>query len=87
MDRNMMNATHEDAVKSGWNIMVDGSLEVVCKAVYEKDSIRIMKSTKRLPVPGGFIYNTSTEIHNGSNVSVAEAVCFVPYVKDVKAIG
>jgi len=39
---------------------------------------RIMKSTKRFKVNGGWVYNTSTEYHKDGRVSVAEAMAFVP---------
>jgi len=40
--------------------------------------MRIMKSTKRFKVNGGWIYNTSTEIHEGDDIAIAEALAFVP---------
>lgn len=91
--RNLENLSHEDAQKSGWKILKPLNCEVVGKAVLEDadNGITIMKSTKRFPVfskkPSpdgeknwiiGYIYNTSTEIHKGEQVSVAEALVFVP---------
>ena len=78
--RNMENLNQEQATKNGWNILVPfvPDSEVIGKAVYEADNLRIMKSTKRIKVNGGWIYNTSTEIHKGEQVSIAEALVFVP---------
>ncbi len=81
MERNMENTSHEQAEKNGWKILKPLNCEVVGKAVYEnpeKTADRIMKSTKRFKVEGGWIYNTTTEYHNEYGVSVAEAICFVP---------
>ena len=77
--RDFKNLTTEDAEKSGWNILVplEGCV-VVGKAVLDETDITIMKVTKRFPVPGGWIYNTSTEVHKDGRVSVAEAMAFVP---------
>lgn len=78
--RNMENLNQEQAEKNGWKILVPfvPDCEVIGKAVYEGDNQRIMKSTKRFKVDGGWIYNTSTELHKGDEVSIAEALVFVP---------
>lgn len=78
--RNLTNLTQVDARNTGWEVLVDLKSEVIGKAVYEDlpNGVRIMKSTKRFKVYGGWIYNTSTEFHNISNISVAEALVFVP---------
>lgn len=76
--RNFNNLNQEDAAKSGWKILKDLESEVVGKAVFGDGETMIMKSTKRFKVDGGWIYNTSTEIHKGGQVSVAEALVFVP---------
>jgi len=76
--RDMKNLNQEQAKASGWNILVDLGSEVIGKATYEAGNLEIMKSTKRFKVEGGWIYNTSTEIHKGEQVSVAEALVFVP---------
>ena len=70
--RDMKNTSNEEAKKAGWKIIVPFPGEVVGKAVYEDDDMSIMKSTKRFKVKGGWLYNTSTEIH-GSNIAIAEA--------------
>ncbi len=81
--RDLKNLTQDDAKKSGWEVLVDVKTEVVGKAVYEGlniagNTLRIMKSTKRFKVNGGWVYNTSTEIHSGEHTSVAESLVFVP---------
>lgn len=78
--RDMTNVNEEQAQKNGWNILVPfvPACEVIGKASYKDDDMIIMKSTKRIKVEGGWIYNTSTEIHKGNNISVAEALVFVP---------
>ena len=79
--RDLENLTNEDAQKTGWKIVKPFNSEVVGKAVYENDGesdLKIMKSTKCFQVPGGYVYNTSTEVHREGRVSVAEALVFVP---------
>ena len=80
MARDMTNTNNEQAKGNGWKIVVPFEAEVVGKAVYEKvgDNLRIMKSTKRFKVPGGWIYNTSTEIQTEIDTACAEALVFVP---------
>jgi hypothetical protein len=72
--------SNEQAANSGWNIIVPFPGEVVGKATLADtdNGISIMKSTKRFKVEGGWIYNTSTEIHKGKQIAVAEALVFVP---------
>ena len=70
--------SNEGARAAGWNIVVPFPGEVVGKAKFEDINLRIMKSTKRFKVPGGWIYNSTTEFHKGGRVSVAEALAFVP---------
>jgi hypothetical protein len=82
--RDLKNLNHNDAEKAGWRIIRPLNCEVVGKAIYDEGDestetvVRIMKSTKRFRVPGGWIYNTSTEYHKTGYVSVAEALVFVP---------
>jgi len=78
--RDMTNMSHEQARASGWEIAKEADFEVIAKAVYDESNadLRIMKSTKRLSVPGGWIYTTSTEVHKEGKISVAEAMVFVP---------
>ncbi len=81
--RDMDITSNEEAKAKGWKIIVPFPGEVVGKAVYKEAEdagreLSIMKSTKRLRVPGGSIYNTSTEIHKERRVSIAEALVFVP---------
>lgn len=79
MARNLENLTNEQAKASGWKIIKPFESEVVGKAVLETVDGYIMKSTKRLQVDGGWIYNTSTETKDGEGrISVAEALVFVP---------
>ena len=84
MQREMINMSQDQAQKNGWDIVKPFECEVIGKAVYEgkADGIRIMKSTKRFKVAGGWIYNTSTEIYRGNLASVAEALCFVPNTEE-----
>lgn len=78
--RSMETRTNKEAEKTGWTIVVPFPGELVGKAVlHDKDNlIHIMKSTKRFKVPGGWIYNTSTEVHTEVGIAVAEALVFVP---------
>lgn len=78
--RDMEITSNSGAEQKGWKIIVPFPGEMVGKAIYDhpEDSLRIMKSTKRFAVPGGWIYNTSTEIHKGEQISIAEALTFVP---------
>ena len=78
MARNMENTSNAEAEKNGWKIIVPFPGELVGKAVYSEGAVQIMKSTKRFKVEGGWLYNTSTEIHKKEQVSVAEALVFVP---------
>lgn len=82
-ERNLKNTSNKEAKENGWEIVKPLEMEVIGKAVYEynmpgETKISIMKSTKRFKVDGGWMYNTSTEIHKGNKVSVAEALAFVP---------
>ncbi len=85
--RDMTNASTEQAKQNGWNIIKELNCEVVGKAILDNSEInsegksiliKIMKSTKRFKVEGGWIYNTSTEYHKGDQISIAEALVFVP---------
>jgi len=81
--RDFENLNHEQAIAAGWKILKPLNCDVVGKAVLhdEGNGVDIMKSTKRFEVKGGWIYNTTTELHKGQNVSVAEALVFVPEAK------
>ena len=76
--RTLTNLSTKQAEANNWIIPVPLDSEVVGKAIFEEGDIRIMKSTKRFKVDSGWVYNTSTEYHKGTNVSVAEALAFVP---------
>jgi len=88
MERELNITSNEDARAKGWNIIVPFPGELIGKAVFVGEEgrkeitrpipIKIMKSTKRIRVDGGCIYNTTTEYHKGDVVSVAEALVFVP---------
>ena len=93
MERKLDNVSNESAEATGWEIIVPFPGEVIGKATFSGDMsrkyqckpplpIKIMKSTKRLAVPGGFLYNTTTEFHKGDQVAVAEALAFVPLGKN-----
>ncbi len=81
--RDMSNLTHEQAKSNGWEILVPLKCEVVGKATFQDNGQEIMKSTKRFKVPGGWVYNTSTEMRNNSDgtIAIAEALAFVPEVE------
>ncbi len=74
MDRDRSNTSPKEAKATGW--VVDkgdpGIWETVCKA--HNDGLGIMKSTKRMRVFCGYLYQVTTETPQG----VAEALCFVP---------
>ena len=76
--RNMEVVSNQEAEQAGWKVVVPCPGELVGKTTYNKEGTGIMKSTKRFKVPGGWLYNISTEIHENGNVSVAEALEFVP---------
>ena len=51
--------------------------EIVCKASSPKKGW--MKSTKRMTVPGGYLYQVTTEFRQSGQVTAcAEAITFVP---------
>ena len=79
--RTMTNLTNQQAEENGWDILVPCNFKVLAKATYRDNNNSIMKSTKRFDVPGGWVYNTSTEIRKtDGHVAVAEALVFVPRV-------
>jgi len=88
MARDLKNMSHEQAESNGWQVLKPLDCEVMGKAVYQDGEEKVMKSTKRFPVwlvdinktntLLGWIYNTSTEYHKGGQVSIAEALVFVP---------
>lgn len=87
MERKFDIVSNEDAKAKGWDIIVPFPGELIGKAVFVGEEttsdgrnlpIKIMKSTKSFRVEGGWVYNTTTEYHKGDNVSVTEALVFVP---------
>ncbi|MFA4836312.1 MAG: hypothetical protein WC749_09620 [Dehalococcoidia bacterium] len=74
MNRNLGNINPQTAKASGWVVDAGdpGIWECVCKA--HNDDADIMKSTKRMKVPGGWLYQVTTE----SPLGIAEALAFVP---------
>ncbi len=83
--------TNEEAKAAGWEIIFGPAAEsntdgwvLVQKAVYSGKQDTIMKSTKRLAVPGGFLYQTETVIEwpapgIGTLARVhSQALAFVP---------
>jgi len=86
--RKITNMSKKESQKNGWQTLKPLNCEVVGKAIFDDTVNRdgspnlagmsIMKSTKRFRVVGGWIYNTSTEIHKRSQVAIAEALVFVP---------
>ena len=73
--RDLGHTKENDAANGGW-VTHKGSSdmwELICKASNEK--LGIMKSTKRMRVSRGYLYQVTTETPQG----VAEALCFVPH--------
>ena len=83
--RNMENATNDQATQNGWKILVPFPGELIGKAIYKDANVQIMKSTKRLKVPGGYLYNVTTELYCGKDPAIAEALAFVPDVEAEQA--
>jgi hypothetical protein len=67
------NTNTADAVASGWQISGNPDIwQLMCKA--SNADLGIEKSTKRMRVDGGWLYQVSTRTHAGA----AEALAFVP---------
>lgn len=71
------NTNPEQAKTKGWVVDAGdpGAWECICKA--HNPMAGIMKSTKRMKVPGGYLYQVTTEGSHG----YAEALAFVPVVE------
>jgi len=105
MARPLTVESNEDARDKGWQVVIadpdqahvpEGDKrgwELIQKAWYEDDDERVLHTTKRLRVPGGWLYDVYSEIlHKGTNnrvavepgddvghsVSVARSCTFVP---------
>ena len=80
MERALHNTNTADARASASDIAVTGNpdaWELVCKA--SSASQGWMKSTKRMKVPGGWLYLVTTEHrYPGSLPACAETLAFVP---------
>ena len=82
MTRDLSNEITAQAAASTPDIKVfgdPGAWELVCKA--SSQSQGWMKSTKRMQVPGGHLYQATTEHRNpltGFVVACAEALVFAP---------
>lgn len=78
----LTNANTDDAKATTSDVQVWGNVdawELVCKAASQKQGW--MKSTKRMKVHGGYIYQVTTEFRStvdGEVTSCAEALTFVP---------
>lgn len=74
---NITNA--EEAAKAGWEAVQGdlGDWECVSKARNTRDNS--FKSTKRMKVDGGYLYQVTTSHPDRGN---AEALCFVPFDAD-----
>ena len=74
MARDLSNTNPQGAARTGWVVDAGdpGVWELICKA--HNDDAGIMKSTKRMAVPGGWLYQVTTEGPHGC----AEAIAFVP---------
>lgn len=79
-NRDLHNTDPETAKASTPDIQVTGDpgkWELVCKASSAQQGW--MKSTKRMRVPGGWLYQVTTEHRsNGAVTACAEALTFVP---------
>ena len=74
MNRDLSNTNPNEAKANNWVIDIGdpSAWECVCKT--HNDEIRIMKSTKRMKVNGGWLYQVTTE----SPLGLAESLAFVP---------
>ena len=77
MKRDLGNTNPAQAKKNGWVVDHGDPAEwrVICKA--HNDAIGLMKTTKRLKVPGGWLYQVTTE----GPLGYAEALTFVPGIR------
>jgi hypothetical protein len=96
MSRPLTVTSNEGAIAAGWNVVIKdeeenpAGWELVQKASYEDDDERVLHTTKRRKVPGGWIYENYTEIVLKAKFSdmlvpiasraltSAKAMCFVP---------
>lgn len=76
MERYLGNTSPQEAAREGWVVYKGdpGAWECVCKA--HNNNAGIMKSTKVMAVPGGWLYQVTTEGPKG----YAEALAFVPLI-------
>lgn len=88
----------EEAKAAGWRILAgDPSIwETVAKAVYQDDEERVVHGTKRMPVPGGWLYEVYTTRYGRVRTAAgrivdlvdayshSKAVVFVPYHRMVE---
>lgn len=74
VERALDNINQAEAAVNDWKVDAGdpSAWELVCKV--SNDKCKMMKSTKRMKVPGGFIYQVTTEGPKG----YAEALAFVP---------
>ncbi len=90
-DRTHQTFTPEQAAESGWSKVPAPTIaghgadwETVCKWTFAGRAQSILKSTKRLQVPGGWLYQVTTEVllpaKEGfpEHIECAEALAFVP---------
>lgn len=79
-DRNLHNTSSADAKATTPDIQVHGNpdaWECICKA--SSQSQGWMKSTKRMRVEGGYIYQSTTEHRSGGLVTAcSDSMVFVP---------
>ena len=88
MARALDNVSIESAEVNGWTILKKKNakeIEYITKGYFKDSTREIMKTLKRMRVPGGWLYNTSTEITllnaegDPISVSTAEAMVYVPF--------
>ena len=73
-ERDLSTVHPDEAKRAGWVVDAGSPAAWECVAKAHNDQLGIMKSTKRMRVPGGWLYQVTTEGPNG----YAEAVTFVP---------
>jgi len=72
--RDLSHTKANDARKGGWVVDAGDPSDWECVIKAHNDELGIMKSTKRMRVEGGYLYQVTTEHPNGN----AEALAFVP---------
>lgn len=77
-ERDFSHTKANDARDGGWVVHAGDPSDWECISKASNKDLGIMKSTKRMKVEGGWLYQVSTETPQG----VAEALCFVEETGD-----